>query len=209
MGFDVPVEVTPPGGAAGTGFVGDEIRVCPGDGLVSTVPQTAGLYEFELTATGNPDLSSLPQLVISGMPRNDFTSWLEEHFTAEEIETMASENFEGDFDGDGCPDVCEFVEGKDPKAPDAGPDRGVALGTVAGADDSRSIRLVYFTGEIDGADVVLRSTSDLVHWNGDPSQFRLISRDRQPDGRIRWEWEVAAALGSRQKEFYGHVTVLK
>ncbi len=209
MRFDQPVEIVFPGDGPGTGFVGDEVRVCPGDDLPTAVPSVAGLYEFHLTVTDNAGLSSLPQLVLTGIPRNDFAAWLQLHFTDAEIAVLAAQNFEGDFDGDGCPDVCEFVEGTDPRVAESPHGRGVSFGTVPGPAGSELIRLSYFTAGIDDAEVTLRSTIDLQNWNDDPSQFRLLFKDPQPDGRTRWEWEVLAPLGSKTREFYGHVTILK
>ncbi|BCX46940.1 histone H1 protein [Haloferula helveola] len=207
--WEVPIDCIPPGAAPGSGFVGNQILIYPEGDAVSVVPQTAGTYQFDLTVRDNPSLSSLPSLVMTGLPKNDFITWLQLHFTPAEIEVMASQNFQGDFDGDGCPDVCEFIEGTDPRVPDNTAGQGVAFSTVAGPPGSELIRLVYHTADVEGADVILRSTSDLQIWNEDPSQFRLISNNLQPDGRWRWEWEVLAPLGSQTRAFYGHVTVLK
>ncbi len=198
--FASQVEIRPPG-APGPGLLGNECRILA-EGAAS--PPVAGLYAFELKVT------SVPSLTITGLPRKDMVQWLTSNFNATEIDTLLAEQFLGDLDGDGINDGEEFARGTNVRVPESGVARRDNLASWGtGGDGLPHFRYRYVLGDVEGVEVLLRTTQTLQDWDDSPGQFDLVEVNPLPTGGTEYIWQRTIPISDRSHELSGHVVFYK
>jgi len=212
--FDQPVEVTPVGGAAGSGFVGTcvEVRATRTSGtwdtemlsmdLLKTVPDgphaASAFIKIEGITGESPDKSP-----------NSFGDWLVEHFTPAEIAELEAAGYQADGDGDERNVIEEFVTRTDPKQADA-QDRTATTEAVTSPEDEEFIRYAYqISPYVEGVEILLRTTNDLKQWDESPGQMRLVEINPLPNGNTEYVWESVSPISAHRTKHHGHVTILK
>lgn len=216
--FNQLVEITPLGGAPGSGVMGNRVYLYPDGGPIVDTE----MLSLDLLSSGVPEITFLD----SSTPDSYFDTWLEENFTEAEISQLDAADYDLDSDGDSYSEVEEFILGFDPKMRnDAGHKPSHSFATVvdpAGGEDESYFRMSFeFDPDKQGVELGFDISEDLSNWTNStvvpnmivaPDMWRRVEKVNLPNGNQRQTWERTDPVSAHIQEIFrhrGHVTVLK
>jgi|GEM_PF-2335614 len=148
---------------------------------------------------------------LTGIRRKDMLEWIKASaFTNTEIDTLIAENFLGDLDGDGISDGEESARGTNVRSGETGEARRRNLASIGtGLDGLPHFQYRYVLGDVEGVEVLLRTTETLLGWNDDSAQFELVEVNPLPTGGTEYIWQRTIPLSGKSHELSGHVLLMK
>ncbi len=159
-----------------------------GSSLLLMNPETNPDHNLAASWTASAALGGTPTGTALTLSFPQWAAWI---FSAAELTEAGRTGAQGDFDGDGLPNLIEFLTGSDARSATLPPP--LQWDTVAGAAGSQILRMSFprLTSTA-GYTLEVQSSPDLTTWQSD---FALTNSTPAPDGAIRQFWEKTAAAG--------------